>query len=174
MALCMSTDTLLYILLKSSASMSVQISTISAKVPPDSKTHRYFVEAKLSSERIAKKKFKKRNELAQYRFNPSYSLCDGATIKIQIIKKHRLYKDEVVIETDFTTEIAQKLLGKENTLTDQVLSSLDTKFEILLSFSVSPSASHDLIEAAVGRQFLDTLMGVAVAVSGVRSHEFPR
>ncbi|TFK38906.1 hypothetical protein BDQ12DRAFT_712456 [Crucibulum laeve] len=168
--------------------MSIQISTINAKVPQDGKTEGYFVEAMLDSKRIAKKKFEKRNPVAQYTFNIPYSLRDGATLKIQVKKKRLVHKDDVLIEAEFTTEIAQKLLGEENTLklTDRVLSSLDTKFEILLSFSMSPSAQQDLIKAAVevskelrsvldrmgiGREILAKLIVFGGAASEVHSHE---
>ncbi|TFK31507.1 hypothetical protein BDQ12DRAFT_128783 [Crucibulum laeve] len=97
--------------------MSVQISTISAKVLRNDKTEDCFVEAMLDSKRIAKKKFEKRKTFAQYTFAPPYSLRAGATLKIQIKKQRRVHKDDVLIETEFTTEIAQKLLGKENSLT---------------------------------------------------------
>ncbi|TFK37771.1 hypothetical protein BDQ12DRAFT_666689 [Crucibulum laeve] len=122
---------------QSPTSMSVQISSISAKVPINRKTKYHFVEATLNGERIAIQEFHKGNELAQYPFRPPYSLRSGATLKIQIKRKHRFRKDEILIETDFTTEIARKHLEEENTseLTDRVLKS-HTNFEIRLSFGM--------------------------------------
>ncbi|TFK38897.1 hypothetical protein BDQ12DRAFT_745349 [Crucibulum laeve] len=168
--------------------MSVQISKISAKLPQDGKTDGYFVEATLDSKRIVKKKFNKKNVLAQYMFNPPRTLRSGDTLKIHVKKKRLVHKDDVIIEAEFTVEIAQKFLKQENTLilTDRILSSLDTKFEILLSFSTSPSALHNLTKAAmdvskelhsvldrigIGREILAKLIAFGGAASEVRSYE---